>query len=232
MKRNKLQIFIFLVFIFAMQKLAVLNGGEAEYAFPFAAGFKVAEDKVMNAGEFLIIAIPVFLLLFLFGGMFENIRSGYGKILIIREMKRTELCIKKNLKLYVGFAGCLMIQIAIFWNIGSGEPAIILNMLVLYYFAIVAVLMLQGVLELYMNSLYANITVLIYFTVSILLGDRLLGENSGIILRAVIFPNMAFGYRNGCIGNGECGTAFVELLVINLLLIGISVKRFRSCDIL
>lgn len=231
MKKNRLQIFVFLIFIFAMQKSAILNSEDAAYAFPFAAGFKVPEDKITDIGEFLIIAIPIFLLMFLFGGRFDNIRSGYGKLLIIRDVRRTKLCFKQVLNLYFGFAGCVLIQTLIFLNTRNGETGTVVKMLVLYYLTITAVLMLQGVLELYIDSVYANIAVLIYFTVSILSGDRFMGQNSGMILHSVLFPNLAFGYRNGCIGSGECSIAFLTILVVNILLVGISVKRFRSCDI-
>ncbi len=232
MKRNKLQFFILLIFIFVMQRSAVLNIEDEVYAFPFAAGFQVSEDQITDIGKFLTIVIPVFLLLFLFGGMFENIKSGYGKILIIREMRRTNLCVKQILNLYLGIAGCVLIQIVVFLNTWNGETNTVIKMLVLYYLTIAAVLMLQGVLELYMDSLYANITVLIYFTASILLGDRFMGQNSGIIFHSVIFPNLAFGYRNGCIGKGDCSAAFLTMTMINLLLFWISVKRFKTCDIL
>ena len=95
--------------------------------------------------------------------------------------------------------------------------------------------LLQLVLEFFVDASYANLISNLFFVVSLFLGNLLLPAEKTEWLGTVLFPNMMFGTRNGMIYQNaisvEYGYALSYLLGIVVLTGYYGIFKFNKKDV-
>ena len=211
-----------------------------EVALPFSTGLLSADTMGGNITQILFTIIPIPFLLWLFSGRMEGITRGYGKVFIIRNYSRKKLLLKETGKMVVTVT---LLQCFV-WALFQGFPhddwvALPVmqqaRVMLLYMLALIGVVLLQYCLELVVSQIYAQITTLVYYAVSLFSYGIVQDTGIRAVTKGVFFPNLGFAMRNGAVETGNVEpflSSVTEMLLICTLLMYISLKIVSKKDMM
>lgn len=238
MKNKKINVLLILGAIL-VQSLLYQSMSFELYKLPFASSLMIFESQKANLLLILYAFVPVPFILFEFSGRGRELTEGYGKVWIIRSYKREWLCLKiiKNIALeLLAIVLCLVLAFSFGeekWKNISLKQAVWIVMA--YYVGLMAVILLQFYLELFLEPSYANMITNVFFVLSLFIGNSVLTLKRFRWLGFLLFPNMLFGVRNGMIEQQNIEInyeyAFLYLIAVSAILCLLAVLKFRKKDI-
>jgi len=221
------------------QWFCMRESGIFQYEQPFFTGLAAADSIGGNLTMILYSLTSLPFLLLVFSGNVSQMLRGRGSLLLIRSYGRWKLWLSMVGRLAIGFGlliGCMLVLFSLgrdpAWAlIGPGERA---AGIALYYVAVLDILLIQYVLELYVQTGSAYIFMTVFAAAALLLSG-VTGRDS-FWLNAVLFPNLGFAQKNGVLENGGA-VVHVELSVLLLVMIFlaafcIGLKRIARIDIM
>ncbi|MCI5512136.1 MAG: DUF2705 family protein [Oliverpabstia sp.] len=238
MKNNRINLLL-IAFAVIMQRVLFQTLDFESYEFPFASSLMIFQSQTGNLLIILYTFLPIPFILFEFSGMVHELMEGYGKLWIIRAYRKDRLYMKTMISCALKLLMIVLYQILIF-SIGNGrwQPVSgsqILWVMAAYYIGLLAMVLLQLVLEFFVDASYANLISNLFFVVSLFLGNLLLPAEKTEWLGTVLFPNMMFGTRNGMIYQNaisvEYGYALSYLLGIVVLTGYYGIFKFNKKDV-
>lgn len=209
------------------------------YELPFASCLMIFESQKANIILMLYTMIPIPFILFMFSGMVQELTEGVGKLWIIRNYRKERLYLKVIGICAVKLLAVVICQVFVFsiekrnWKSISGSQ--IGQIMVIYYLGILEIVLLQSVLELFIDVSYANLITNIFFVVSLVFGNVFLPIEEMKWLGVVFFPNILFGGRNGIVHQEimyiESNYLLCWLVFLIILTGGVSILRLNRKDI-
>ena len=238
MRRNRTSLMIWAAAVLT-QWFCMRESGIFQYEQPFFTGLEAADSIGGNLTVILYSLTSLPFLLVVFSGNVSQMLRGRGSLLLIRSYGRWKLWLAMVGRLAIGLGlliGCMLILFSLgrdaSWAlIGSGER---IAGAVLYYITVLDILLIQYVLELYIEtgSAYGFMTV---FTAAALLLSGIAGKDP-FWLNAVLFPNLGFAQKNGALEKAEpmvhMELSALLLVMIFLAAFCIGLKRIARIDIM
>lgn len=221
------------------QWFCMRESGIFQYEHPFFTGLAAADSMGGNLTMILYSLTSMPFLLLVFSGNVSQVLSGRGSLLLIRSYGRWRLWLVMIGRLAIG-AGLLIACMLVLFSLGRDAAWVLIGPgkraagAVLYYVAVLDILLIQYVMELYVGagSAYSFMTV---FTAAALLLSGAAGRGS-FWFNAVLFPNLGFAQKNGVLENGgtmvHAELSMVLLLMIFLAAFCIGLKRIARIDIM
>lgn len=235
--KNKLLIFFIIISIIIQKMLYVLDSND--YLISFLYGVPVVSSSIVHNLQLIKWYVPIFFIINYFSGSLDEILNGYGIVLIIRKRNKTELLLKKILTLKITLVFFVLFQIFIFIFLPYGfkyesiEKTII--MVLMYYFFLEAIILIQFYLEFFVKPQIANIAVNIFMILSIILTNTFYNSKLINFLKYVFIPNLGMGFRNGTVNNEftviHYSYGIIIILLLNLTLIVLSINKLRRKDL-
>lgn len=108
-------------------------------------------------------------------------------------------------------------------------------MVLMYYFFLEAIILIQFYLEFFVKPQIANIAVNIFMILSIILTNTFYNSKLINFLKYVFIPNLGMGFRNGTVNNEftviHYSYGIIIILLLNLTLIVLSINKLRRKDL-
>lgn len=232
MKQTKIVVLITMLIAIFLQIIAFCNSPHSYYEFGFAIGVKSEYKELDVVMNLIYIMLPIAFILFFTSGSVQNLTQGYGKLLLIRNYSKTKLIIKQLFKNMLIILLIVLFQCvaSLYFNkfLLSLESGIT-KALIIYFVIILAIIMLQSLLELYTSSQNVNIIIIIYCFVSYYIVQ--VTENNSI-LKIFLFPSLMFGMQNGAVSGGNIYYRYLCIgVVLNVILMLLCVRKFKRTDI-
>lgn len=238
MKKTKLVSLVTLIAAIILQIFTFCRDTHNSYEFGFAIGIS-AEYKTGNIIFTLInYMIPLIFILFFTSGSMQNLIQGYGKVLLVRNYSRTKLIVKQLFKNLLTLLIIVLFQCAaiLYFNqflksVKSG----ILKSLIMYFVIMSAIIMLQCLLEFYLQSQIVNAVLFIfsfvsYCIVQVMGNIAVLGNVA--VLKIILFPSLMFGMQNGALSGENIYYLFLCIgIILNTVLAVLCIRKFKKTDI-
>ena len=104
-----------------------------------------------------------------------------------------------------------------------------LQSIIMYFIVLHLIFMLQSFLELFISPQTANVALFIYCYISYFVA-QIVTEN--VIIKILLFPCLLFGMQNGAVnGDNKYYLYLISAIVLNLLLMILSIQKFKRKDI-
>ncbi|MBQ7096158.1 MAG: DUF2705 family protein [Clostridia bacterium] len=231
MKRDK----VFLTFLFALSiflQIYYFRGSPYYYEYGFSIGYSAEYTRPDAGTELICVLLPLLFIIFLISGSISKLTDGYGKLWIIRNYSKSKLFLKNTYKNILIAAGATGLQVIVYYFFNDLFLPIeqgVGRSVLLYFLILHGIILLQSVLELYMQPHIANIGIFIfsfasYFTAHIMTQHP--------IVKIILFPCLLFGMENGAIDNKEIYSLYLTAAVLlNITLLIIGLIKFRKTDI-
>lgn len=237
MKCNRISLLL-LAGAILLQCFCMRNGSAFDYELPFFSGLLAADSMSGNLLLTLYSIIPMPFLLMFFAGDMDDVTRGYGKLLLIRSYGKGRLMAHLTGRLLLYVTAVSLVMTAAFtliridrWKSLSLEQTV--RGLIMYTLTMTAMVLLQYLLELYVEAQYANISVIIGSVITLLISGTLGAEYEKINL--LLFPNLAFAQKNGIITEGGTWNfhmiALGWILFVNIILGALCLKILKKKDI-
>lgn len=221
-----------------LQCICMRNAPIFDYELPFFSGLLPADAMSANMLLTLYSIIPIPFLLMFFSSDMENITEGYGKLILIRcyGKQKLMLCLMIKTLLHVAVISLVMAAAFTFakadqWGSLSLEKSV--QGLTMYTLTMMAIILLQYLLELYVETQYANVIVIIGSVITLLISGAVGIEYK--FINFLLFPNLAFAQRNGILAEVEntndCIIAFGWILFVNIILGILCLEKIKKKDI-
>lgn len=209
------------------------------YELPFASCLMIFESQKANIILMLYTILPIPFILFIFSGMTKELTEGCGKLWIIRNYQKEKLYLKIIGSCAVELFVVVICQVFVFSINQRNWKSILVNeigqIMVIYYLGILEIVLLQSVLELFIDVSYANLITNIFLVGSLWLGNIFLPIEKMKWIGLLLFPNMLFGGRNGIIRQETIHIEYDYLLCYLVFLIilsgGVFILKFNKKDI-
>lgn len=232
MQKNKLAVLFALILSCVFQLISFYQDQSTFYQ----NGFMIGLNKELVNNNFLAsmlpLLLPIIFILFFTGGGTENLIHGYGKILIIRNCSKTALILKNSLSNCVKLICIILFQLLLFIPINKSLLPVeqgMLKSLPMYFLTLSALVLLQGFLEFYIPSHIVNIIIFAYCFVSYFLAQVVF---SAPVAKIILFPCLMFGEQNSsCDAENIYFLYLAAVIVINLLLLKLIIRKFKKADI-
>ena len=231
MKKSKSILSVFFIISLIIQ-IVYFNNSDKFYKFGFAIGIERSIKQLDMGVDLVYVTLPVLFIIFLFSGSIHQITSGYGKLLIIRNYSKTRLYLKNYIKTFSSVV-LLVIFETLFYilcnNMFHASDCDILKSVIMYCVVLNLIVSLQTFLELFIMPHIANIIVFIYCYISYFIA-QIFTENE--IIKILLFPCLLFGMQNSTSESNIIYYIFLcSTILLNLLLVIISIIRFKKTDI-
>jgi hypothetical protein len=212
--------------------------GFGYYDLPFATDSRVTESMSFNSITLLYAYLPIPFYLFLFWGEAKELTSGYGKLLVIRNGRRSILCVRTVGRISLTLFAVVLIHTAVFsivrMNWTPISLAVQMKAVLSFYLIMLSVILLQFVLELVIDK-QSNLVINIIMSGSLLVGNMVLFNHPASSVAWILFPNLAFSSRNGLLNEtpnvvmwqGSIGLAVFLIILFTL----VSMRIMRKKDI-
>lgn len=231
MKKNKI-IYIINIIGIILQNFLIEKSGYEFSDFAFCIGYKSDNDYLSNFIPVLYVIFPYFLLVFLFNECTYDITHNYGKIFIIRHYSKSKLLIIHTVKNSLTILSLIFIQFAFslitsddYFNI---NPFKVTRSLILYYIVILNMLILQQLLELIFRPQNVCLFLIIFSFVSYIITYI----KDLPLLKLLFIFSLGFGIFNNAIEQIYYYYFYIIYnLLINIILMGLLLYRFKNTDI-
>lgn len=218
--------------------MCMRTGSVFDYELPFFSGLLSADSLSGNMLLTLYSIIPIPFLLMFFSGDMEDVTKGYGKLLLVRSYGKGRLMVRLIVRTFLYVTAVSLVMTAAFtliriecWKLLSLEQAA--QGLVMYILTMTAMVLLQYLLELFMEVQYANLAVIIGLVTALLISGSIGAEYEEFNL--LLFPNLAFAQKNGILTEGGDTSfhliALCWILLITVLLGVFCLKKLKKKDI-
>lgn len=233
MKKNKKILLPILLAVFYMQLYIFCRWSHVFYENGFAIGL-LNTEKGAGAGNLLMyLLIPLLFILFSTSGSVYEITHGYGKLLIIRNYSKTKLMLRKILKTIITVLLIVCVQCLVFWPFNGQLSPVSDGMaesLLMYFVILLALIMLQHLLEFYFSTQIVNLSLFIYCFISVYAVQTSVQE--GVWFKMLFWPSLLFGMQNGAVdGEPVYGIFLAAGICLNLLLMVLCIRKFKKTDI-
>lgn len=165
MLKSKLVLSIILIVACLAQLFSCVFQGNFQNAFmvglaPSDYGFEIT--------KFMLLLLPVCFILFFTSGSIENLKQGYGKMLIVRNYSKTVLILKRCLNNFIALICIVLFQFIIFFVARESMTPVesgTLKSLIMYFLTIFSLIVIQSLLEISIPGTcceYRNFHLLLY----------------------------------------------------------------------
>lgn len=213
---------------------------EKDYSMlPFASDMQISFGFLSKIIDTAYGYLPWAFFLFFFWGCGRDLVDGYGKIVAIRSHQMIGFCMKRQIRIAIVILGIVAIQAVVFslytegWTILRASTWI--KVLMMYYLGTLNLVFLQFLLELKMETEYANLTVNIFAVVALVAGNRIIPFDRSGALTILLFPNLAFSSRNGILESQyvlfEGSISLIGSLSVLVVLISMALFVMRKTDL-
>lgn len=181
-------------------------------------------ENISATGQLLTIwFLPVYFIFNVFSGKVSDALTGYGTLLIVRDYKKSKLVLKAFIKIMLELALILILQIVVFYigtfNFGKSSIYNIFLRLILYFLTFLTLILIQVLLENYVDSKISTIIVSIYIILSVMASNfNYMLHCTNKFLHYLFIPNYAMAYRNGLICS-KYNIVHYDVCLITLLLL-------------
>ena len=152
MLKSKLVLSIILIVACFAQLFSCVFQGDFQNAFMIGLA---PSDYGLEITKFLPLLLPVCFILFFTSGSIENLKQGYGKMLIVRNYSKTVLILKRCLNNFIALICIVLFQFIIFFVARESMTPVesgTLKSLIMYFLTIFSL----KVMEHYFNLLNKN----------------------------------------------------------------------------
>lgn len=231
LKRN-LIIYILLLTAVVSQMMILRSEYVVNYGIQFATSLLSFNTIAGNILMVFYSFIPIPFILFVFWGDVHEIVVGYGKLFVIRNYSKSILMMKTigktSLKLLIIIGTMYLISVMF-----MAKPSVLnwrmqLVILLMYYGIILSVILLEYILELFVESQYANLAINVFVVISLILGSY---TDCSSTFARVLFPNLAFANRNGIFCDNSIVPVMIFTVIIIIIFIIISCGVYRKRDV-
>lgn len=230
MKKSKI-IIAAMFALSAVFQAIYFNGG---YKNMFAIGLDKTYQTFDVALTLIYVLIPVLFIMFYMGGSFLDLTQGYGKLLIIRNYSKSLLILKNMLKIAATAVVFTAYQMLVWLIINRNGISVngTAKAVVMYCITLLAVILLECLLELYIEPQIVNIFLFVYSFVSYFIVQVLPEEILPKAAKILLFPSLMFGMQNGAADGGSEYYMYLAAVVIIILILALlSIRKFKKTDI-
>lgn len=239
--KNRITVFGLTIVVIIIQFFWIKSDDSFDSMLPFLSELESADTVAGNMFLLMYSYLPFTFFLLCFSGSMRELIMGYGLLLTVRGQSRSRLLGTLMLNSFITFS-CITAVMGVIYTIGSAEWWMSiawqkqLQALLLYNITVITMIQLQYLLELYMESHYANGAVILFGLISLFATGIISAvENSKMVmLNLFLFPNLAFAKKNGVLGLGEItfSVSLLTLLIIYFVLTLLILQSFRRKDII
>lgn len=231
MKKSKVILTAFFVISLFIQ-IMYFNNSDVFYQYGFAIGIDSSVKQLDIGINLIYVLLPIIFIIFLLSGSVERIKSGYGKLLIIRNYSKTKLYLKNFIKnniiilIIVIFQTALYSSVQIIFKSSDGN---VFKSIVMYCIVLSLIITIQSILELVVMPHIANIIIFIYCYVSYFVA-QVTPDNT--FVKILMFPCLLFGMQNGAIqGNDIYYVFLIVSIFLNTIITLLAILKFKKTDI-
>lgn len=229
MLKNKLVLLIILIISCLAQLFSFVFYGGFQNAFMIGLA---ADDYGFDIVRFLPLLLSVCFILFFTSGSIEELKQGYGKMMIVRNYSKTVLILKRCLNNFLALLGIVLFQFVIFFIARESMTPVECNTvktLGMYFLTIYSLTVIQALLEISVPAHIVNIGIFTYCFIAYYVVQNFVNAP---IAKILFFPCLMFGMQNGAV-SGESIYYWYLLFIIalNALCIFILNLRFKKTDI-
>ena len=212
--------------------------------FPTALIFLLGIEPKTEYTPFILWYFVFVSISFYFTGDIAESLSGYGKYMLIRQYNKVKWIIRRFLTIAIKLFGFSILQsILSFFTVSIwlqkqvefSHFNMLLKALSIYYLTLLSLLLLQMLLELYIEPQIALVSVNIYVVFSIALAGILFVYNKGQLLLYCLLPNYAMGLRTSIAPENSMfisyPVAVTVLFIILAIIVVISAKKIQVKDL-
>ena len=231
MKKSKVVLSAFFIISLFIQ-IMYFNNSDVFYQYGFAIGIDSSVKQLDIAINLIYVLLPITFIIFLLSGSVERLKSGYGKLLIIRNYSKTKLYLKNFIKnniiilIIVFFQTVLYSSVHTMFKSSNGN---IFKSIVIYYVVLSLIITIQCILELITMPHIANIIIFIYCYVSCFVAQI---TPNNIFVKILMFPCLLFGMQNGAIQGNDLYFVFLSVSIfLNTIITLLAILKFKKTDI-
>lgn len=236
MKKNKIILLSIIVVTFFLQVYVF-------YDYPltyYQNGFAIGLNKDSAGGDIIYVLIPAFFILFFTSGSVYEMTHGYGKLFVIRNYSKTKLMLRKILKITIAVLLIVCVQYLVFCcfnHLLTPVSGGVTESLLMYFVILLALVLLQHLLEFYLPIQIVNLSLFIYsyFSYYVIRNDAFSSSNpisESIWVKLLLWPSLLFGVNNGAVdGDPVYGVFLTAGICLNLLLVVLCIRKFKKTDI-
>lgn len=229
MLKSKLVLSIILIVACLAQLFSCVFQGNFQNAFMIGLA---PSDYGLEITKFLPLLLPVCFILFFTSGSIENLKQGYGKMLIVRNYSKTVLILKRCLNNFIALICIVLFQFIIFFVARESMTPVesgTLKSLIMYFLTIFSLIVIQSLLEISIPVHIVNIGIFIYCFIAYYLVQNFVDAP---IWKMLLFPSLMFGMQNGAVSGESIYYGYLLFIVaLNALCIFILNLRFKKTDI-
>lgn len=238
MKKTKLVSLVTLIAVIILQIFTFCRDTHNSYEFGFAIGIS-AEYRTGNVALTLInYMIPLIFILFFTSGSMQDLIQGYGKVLLVRNYSRTKLVVKQLFKNLLTLLIVVLFQCGAILYFNQFLKSVkngILESLIMYFVILSAIIILQCLLEFYLQSQIVNAVLFAYSFVSYcvvqVVGNIPVFGNIPV-LKIILFPSLMFGMQNGAVSGENIYYLYLCIgVILNAVLAVLCIRKFKKTDI-
>lgn len=200
MKSNKVNLLLIILAVIIQRVLFQIAEFDL-YEFPFATSLLIFQSQRGNILLILYTLLPVPFILFEFSGIIHELTNGYGKLWIIRAYRKDRLYVKTIIICALKLFMIVLYQVLVFcfgairWHPLPRDQA--LWGLAAYCAALLAVVLLQFLLELSASAALANLISNLLFASALFLENLMLQPEKAKLMAIVL---VGISAAAGCLG--------------------------------
>ena len=229
MLKSKLVLSIILIVACFAQLFSCVFQGDFQNAFMIGLA---PSNYGLEITKFLPLLLSVCFILFFTSGSIENLKQGYGKMLIVRNYSKTVLILKRCLNNFIALICIVLFQFIIFFVARESMTPVesgTLKSLIMYFLTIFSLIVIQSLLEISIPAHIVNIGIFTYCFIAYYLVQNFVDAP---IWKMILFPSLMFGMQNGAVSGESIYYGYLLFIVVlNALCIFILNLRFKKTDI-
>ncbi|MBT2259804.1 DUF2705 family protein [Priestia megaterium] len=238
---------LFLIILISFTLQSIINGPILAEFYPFFSKeytFLLGLPQATQYQMLMLWYLTFASISFYFSGRIKDILYGYGKYIMIRNYDRVKWVIVRYIKAAIMLATIVLLKIVISHlvvGIFQAHWELEINMLlfkslVIYYLTFLFLLLLQLLLELYLNSQIAFLFVNTYVVGAILTAGLLFKYKLDSLYLYFLIPNYAIASRLNITSNSSVIISYFPALIVIVSLITlvliVSVNKVKKMDLL
>ncbi|MFB1049999.1 DUF2705 family protein [Paraliobacillus sp. JSM ZJ581] len=239
MKSKKFFLFVLLTIIIQVVFTSKFNLINTQ--FPFLDGVPITSAFQLEYKYLLNWYLPIVSISFYFSGYLSKLVEAQSIVFFIRNYSKSQWIIKQFLSMVLFLFTFIVFQSLLFalttpdnlvFSFGNLSKSFLI-----YFLTLVTLFSMQQLLELYIKPEIAHLTINIYIVLSVLFAGEIYQNST--FFSYFLLPNYGMSFKNGLsqvpefkIYSVNYFNAMIILVVIELIVIGLSVRRIKNMDLM
>lgn len=239
MKSKKFFIFVLITIITQVVFTSKFNLINTQ--FPFLDGVPITSDFGLEYRYLLNWYLPIISMSFYFSGYLSKLVEAQSIVFFIRNYSKSKWIIKQYLSMTIVLFSFIVFQALLFALTTSDDLIFSFEnfskSFLIYFFTLITLFSVQQLLELYIKPEIAHLVINIYIILSVLLAEKV--YQASTFFSYFLLANYGMGFKNGLsqvpefkIYSVDYFNAIIILIVIQLTVIGLSLRRIKNMDLM